>query len=287
MEVELERQRAEALQATGGEDRSVLEQLAELKNLVVSEREKRRDTTEDVEKIEDKLRESMQIQNRYSHTMWQIIETQAREAEMRDQLIITVIKKRAVTMREFYSMWSEFQSKFVAEQAVTMVSSTGPAWHLMCKAPDCTKATQDKVRAWFDSKSRGDAIATFRGRSELSKVRERIVQAGKEAVTKTMGIEKGKGKAQEAGLTIYWLDREQRWQIRMKGKTMLAGRQNKDGMQYDVQVARGDIGTEKATLIANALGEFEANDRTGLLLRVNPIVVEAIGELDWGRKPRT
>jgi uncharacterized HAD superfamily protein len=180
---------------TGLTPEELEKKMYKIKKSLEREIERRRDLQEDVDRHSRKISENKELgmaSSKAIHSCFKIMEA---EGEHTDNLKVLVIKKRGMTMGAFYAAFGQFQDHFPGNLQVASVSSTGPVWQIMTKAPIYTQGIRDATFTWCSQNS--IQAATIRGKSTISGAKERICNGVADAIGKVFAIHREKGKERD------------------------------------------------------------------------------------------
>jgi hypothetical protein len=205
------------------------------------ERSRRKDLEDDVFTMNKKLADTTSLCNSNTKAIASVIQVFGAEGEHKDQVRILIIKKRTMTMRQFYGHFNSFQAHFQSNTGTLQITSAGPVWQVEVRSPAATQAVRDSVIAWTQSQSM--QVTVIRGKSSISQARERICTGTTEAIASTFGIEKGKGKGKGSPqrLIIHWPNNRNQWKIFADGQLVAAGEIDMTKQVYSITLATNSL----------------------------------------------
>ena len=249
-------------------------------------RSRRKDLEDDVFTMSRKLADTTSLCNSNTKAIAWVMQVLGAEGEHKDQVRILIVKKRTMTMRQFYGHFNSFQAHFQSNTGTLQITSAGPVWQVEVRSPAATQAIRDSVIAWIQSQSM--QVTVIRGKSSISQARERICTGTAEAISSTFGIEKGKGKGKGSPqrLSIHWPNNRNQWKIFADGQLVVAGEIDMTKQVYIITLAANSLNGKHQEL-GHAIREWEKSDRVGYMLAVViNITPTLVGYEEWGRAPR-
>ena len=167
------------------------------------ERKKRWKIEDDVEALRRGV-DHLQIKvDKTAKALGKVLGTMQREAELKDSKVIMIVKKKAMSMREFYTSFEKFQEFLAKDEKVLEIASAGPLWQVTTRMPTQTQATFDKIKSWAREKH-SDGIAAFRGKTAITTVRQNDAKIAHNSAIEALGLPFGR----DSGLATAWHDRE-------------------------------------------------------------------------------
>lgn len=223
------------------------------------------------------LAETNQSSFRKAHLVKQIIQTLDKEAEKANARILICFKKKSMTMREFYSRWDNLQSMLMKDKDVEKAENVGPVWTITVRMPIALQPVQDRLKAVL-----GGDVAALRGKSDITKLRDKTIQWCYSAMEQILGVGKGNGKA--SGFQTYWPEAKTgTFSICAQGSEVVRGFNHLNDMRTEVAISRKLLGDQRAAALCAATLGKEEERHVGSFLKthVEP-VPEQVGE-PWGR----
>jgi len=247
---------------------------------------KRRDLRDELERQTERLQETRLQTRNNPLALKQCISILGAGGEHLDSVRILVIKKKGLTMRNFYVAFIPFQNHNQNNHQITSITSAGPIWQIQCRSPIATQGVRDAI--WNYCQQNNIEVTVIKGKSNITTAKERIFVGISDSIGKIFRIEKpkGKGKGQSRIITA-WPDQNHQFALMADGFNMAAGRINFDKMEYEIFISKKAASSEQvAQQLAHQIRAFDSSDRVGYLLPLNIELVEHLDNNDWGRRPR-
>ena len=146
---------------------------------------------------------------------------------------------------------------------------------------------KDILQSFVDEKM-GSNVAVFKGKAEISAMKEKPTQLAHQTVKEILNVGREKNAAAQAGIQTWWMDQDNRWQIQIKRKTAIMGKIDWKSLTVQVFInTKCEEIAKKENQTRRLLNEKAESDRTGSLFQLLVDTVELKENVDWGRKPKT
>lgn len=116
-----------------------------------------------------------ELAHKLQYTTVQVTEALSKDSEQRAGRLVLIIKKKALTMSDFYGKWKEFQCRLGAIIEIQEIYSAGPIWGVKTKFEDATTAVIDVIKD-FCNKELSNNCSAFKGKTALGNMKESVMK---------------------------------------------------------------------------------------------------------------
>jgi len=269
------RKRADRSQEKDPEDEA-----SNWRDAVNEESEKRRDLKEEVRAVEDEVQTLQHITDKLKWTTIRITESLIKDAEVIAGRLILIVKKKQLSMREFYSKYKDFQKTMGQKSEVQEIYSQGPIWGVKVKYEDATMGVQDRIKDYV-AKELNSSAAVFKGKTALANMKEAAIKQSYTTLL-TMWSLTSQG-AREMGLRTQWPDNQGCWSIVKGGSNLIRGRINLELLEVAIEVNDETLGKRGDEFITKLLeANRNARDKSLCMLECTKAARLSSAEV-WGK----